>query len=210
MIRNSVKSLPDSFAKGASSNNNKLILLNSQIISEFCCDILDVVNCIDLGLATGKTLDLFGDMVGQKRGALNDVQYRYMIFTRIARNLVQGDYQSIMDSIVRMFNCNYEDVALEDVSFEDDARPCVVRLIKLPVFVLVGAGFTSTQAVQMIESILPICVTLAAENFEGTFEFSAVEYESTMDTGFADEAQTYGGYLGLMIGDDANSLPLPI
>lgn len=210
MIHNYAKNLPDSFAKSEASNNYKLLALNSQIIDTMQKDIADIIRSIDLGLASGKTLDLFGDMVGQKRGALNDIQYRYMIFTRIARNLVQGDYQSVMDSIVRMFNCNYEDVALEDVSIEDDARPCVVKLLKMPVFVLVGAGFTSKQAVEMIESIFPICVTLFAENFEGTFEFSAVEDEFNKKASFADEAQTYGGYFGLMIGDDENSPPLPL
>lgn len=208
MAYSNTKNLPDSFKKDGV--NHKLLSLNEKIIDAANSDILDVTSCTDLSLAYGKTLDLFGDMVGQKRGALNDIKYRYMILTRVARNLVKGDYQSTMDSIVRMFNCNQEDIALEDVSVEDDANPCVVRLIKMPVFVLVNAGFTTNQAVSMIQSILPICTTLVADNFEGTFEFSADTNEYDKASGFADDAMTYGGYFGLMLGDDIDAPPLPI
>lgn len=210
MIYSYAKNLPDSFAKNTESNNYKLLKLNAETIMSLLQDIEDVDASTDLNLAVGKTLDLFGDMVGQKRGMFDDSRYRYMILTRIARNFVQGDYQSTLDAIVRMFNCNQEDVALEDMSIDDDVHPCVVRLIKMPLFVLVGAGFTTKQAKQMIESLLPICVTLVADNFEGTFEFSATVDEHDKKAGFADRLQTYGGYFGLALGEDENNFPLPI
>ena len=72
----------------------------------------------------------------------------------------------------------------------------MVKLTKFPVFVLVNAGFSSRQAVAMIETLLPICVTLSADNFEGTFEFSDSVNEYDESAGFGDIEQTVGGYLG--------------
>ena len=43
-------------------------------------DIQMVFDCLDLNQASGKTLELYGDTMGQRRGLLNDEQYRYMIF----------------------------------------------------------------------------------------------------------------------------------
>ena len=36
----------------------------------------------------------------------------------------------------------------------------------------------------MIESLLPICVTLDADNFEGTFEFAELDNELDNEKGF--------------------------
>ena len=62
----------------------------------------------------------------------------------------------------------------------------------------------------MIESLLPICVTLSADNFEGTFEFSDAADEYDKLAGFGDADQTIGGYLGLYLGDDDKIPVLPI
>ena len=86
----------------------------------------------------------------------------------------------------------------------------MVKLTKFPVYVLINAGFSSRQAVATIESLLPICVTLSADNFEGTFEFSDAADEYDELTGFGDVDQTIGGYLGLYLGDDDKIPVLPI
>ena len=86
----------------------------------------------------------------------------------------------------------------------------MVRLVKLPLSVLVDAGFSSRQVVGMIESLLPVGVSLYADNFEGTFEFAESGGEYDENVGFADIAQTVGGYLGLLLGDDDQITVLPL
>lgn len=202
--------LPDCYRKDAGSNNYKLLELGRRAAEELRADIQDVLRCLDLNQATGKTLDLYGDMLGQRRGLLNDGQYRYMLLARIGRNVVQGDYNSIMRTLVLMFGSGMGDIALDDLEVVEEERPCVVRLTKFPVYVLTNAGFSSRQAVGMIESLLPICVTLSADNFEGTFEFAGHEGEYDRAAGFADLAQTYGGYFGLLLGEDDTIPVLPV
>lgn len=202
--------LPDCCRKDPQGNNYKLLGLNHLPVQELKKDIQAVREALDLNIASGRTLDLYGDMLQQRRGLLNDEQYRYMILTRIGRNVVKGDYQSIMDALVLMFGSRQGDISLDDVELGEEERPCVVKLTKFPIAVLVNAGFSSRQAVVMIETLLPVCVTLAADNFEGTFEFadSADIYDAT--AGFADIGQTIGGYLGLLLGDDDSVAILPI
>ena len=205
-----VERLPDCYRKDQDSNNYKLLELNSLAIDELKEDIKLVKNVLDLNLAAGKSLDLYGDMLGQRRGLLNDEQYRYMLFARIGRNIVQGDYQSIMNTLVLMFGSQQGDITLDDLDLKEEETPCVVKLSKFPISVLMSAGFSSRQAVTMIEMLLPVCVTLSADNFEGTFEFAEIDQEYDESIGFADIAQSIGGYLGLLLGDDDTIPILPI
>ena len=205
-----VERLPDCYRKDQDSNNYKMLELNSLAIDELKEDIKAVKNVLDLNLAAGRSLDLYGDMLGQRRGLLNDEQYRYMLFARIGRNIVQGDYQSIMNTLVLMFGSQQGDITLDDLDLEEEETPCVIKLSKFPISVLMSAGFSSRQAVTMIEMLLPVCVTLSADNFEGTFEFAEIDQEYDESIGFADIAQSIGGYLGLLLGDDDTIPILPI
>lgn len=205
-----IERLPDCYRKDSQSNNYKLLGLNHLSVRELRQDIQAVMDALDLNIASGRTLDLYGDMLQQRRGLLNDEQYRYMLLSKIGRNTVQGDYKSIMDTLVLMFGSQMGDITLDDLELEEEERPCVVKLTKFPVFVLVNAGFSSRQAVAMIESLLPICVTLSADNFEGTFEFADDADVYDERAGFGDVEQTIGGYLGLYLGDDDKIPVLPI
>lgn len=205
-----VDRLPDCYRKDPDGNNFKLLELGREEAGKLRSDIQAVLESLNLGHATGKTLDLYGDMLGQRRGLLNDEQYRYMLLSKIGRNTVQGDYNSIMRNLVLMFGGQMGDIALDDLEVVEEERPCVVRLTKFPISVLVNAGFSSRQAVTMIETLLPICVTLSADNFEGTFEFSDTWQEHDAEAGFADLKQTIGGYFGLLLGEDDKIPVLPI
>lgn len=205
-----VERLPDCYRKDPDSNNYKLLELGREETEKLRADIQEVLNALDISHATGVTLDLYGAMLGQRRGLLNDEQYRYMLLSKIGRNTVQGDYNSIMRNLVLMFGDQTGDIALDDLEVVEEERPCVVKLTKFPISVLVNAGFSSRQAVQMIELLLPICVTLAADNFEGTFEFAKLDQEYDETAGFADLKQTIGGFFGLLLGEDDKIPVLPI
>lgn len=200
-----VNKLPDSYAKGTESNNYKLLNLNEQAIADVKADAQAVFDALDIEKATGRTLELYGEMLGQKRGALNDVQYRFMIFTRLGINIAQGNYDTVISNAKQIFKCEASDIVLRD-----GVNPCTVEIEKFPLEVLINAGFSSTQAVEMLETLLPIGITINNANFDGTFEFAdtADVYDET--AGFGDIEQTIGGYLGLLLGDDSESPVLPL
>lgn len=200
-----VKKLPDSYRKDTASNNYKLLRLNELAVADIKADQEAIYNAMDLDNATGYTLDVYGEMVGQKRGSLTDDQYRYMIYNRIAINTVKGNYESTIDTLTRIFKCRANDIIIRD-----GEKPCTVVVQTFPVSALVSAGFTSRQAIELIELLLPICVTVDDVNFDGTFEFAATADEYDEAKGFGNVEQTIGGYLGLLLGDDENSPILPL
>lgn len=204
-----VRNLPDAFCKEEDCNNAKLLGLHSGLVSQIRRDIEAVDSTNDLEQAYGKTLDLYGLALDQSRGLMNDTKYRYLLRTRIGANLVGGDYMSVMRHLVQMFNVNQTEVKLSDFEAVEGEQSCIVHLEKLPLHVLAGAGFTSKQAVQMIEMLLPVCVTVYADNFEGTLEFAKTHTEYDENAGFADDDQIFGGWLGLLFGEDGET-PLPL
>lgn len=200
-----VNKLPDSYRKDIDSNNYKLLNLNEQAIADVKSDSNAVYDVLDIANASGKTLDLYGDMVGQKRGVLNDTQYKYMILTKIGINIVQGNYKTVIDAMMNIFDCKASDIVIEDSD-----KPCMVNVVTFPLERLVNAGFSSTQAIQLLEKLLPIGVSVDSADFDGTFEFAETENEYDELKGFADESGTIGGYFGLLYGDDENSPILPL
>ena len=200
-----VKKLPDSYRKDIYSNNHKLLNLNEQEIAVIRKDQEDIYNALDIYSATGYTLDQYGLMVGQKRGQLDNNQYRVMVLTKLAMNLSQGNHESVVSVLSNVFKCKPSDIVIKD-----SEKSCTVVIQKFPLSVLVGAGFSSKQAVELIANMLPAGVGIDAENFEGTFEFAATADEYDETTGFADLDQTIGGYLGLLYGDDETVPVLPL
>ncbi|MDL2253305.1 DUF2612 domain-containing protein [Ruminococcaceae bacterium OttesenSCG-928-I18] len=204
-----VDRLPSCYARDPESNNAKMLSIGMQAIDEAYLDLEDTEEMVDLNIAYGKTLDLYGQMVEQGRGALDDTQYRYLIRNRIVRNFVRGDYESVVHCITDMFEVTPEDITIGD----DPELSGVARITRLPFSVLQRAGLTASQAIEMIEQLLAVGVRVEADNFEGTFEFSDANEEYDEDTGFSDnidpDLQSMGGYLGFAPGEDEDT-PLPI
>lgn len=199
-----VKKLPDIYRKDSASNNFKLLNLNEQAIAVITEDLQAIFDARDLNKATGRTLDLIGEMIGQKRGVMTDEQYRYVILTKVGMNIGQGTYESVMYVLTRTFNCSAKDIIILD-----SEKSCEVIVQKFPLEALVNAGFTSEQAVEFIKRLLPVGVAISAENFHGTFEFAETEDVYDETAGFANIEQTIGGYFGLLLGEDNESPVLP-
>ena len=210
-FNNHAENLPDCYNKNEQSNNYKLLLIEKEAVDALRKDNTDVFEALDINNATGYTLDLYGAMVGQPRGVATDSQYRYMIRSKIMRNVSAGDYDSVIKSVIATFDCSPDEVyikAKEDG--EGNFVPCTVEIVVLPLAVINKAGLTTRQTVQLIKQLLPVCVTLESFLFEGTFCFSDVENEYDENAGFCDvEDGTLGGYFGILYGeDDEPELPI--
>lgn len=215
MYKDNVKKLPDAYYKGKDGNNYKLLHLNELSAQVLDKDMSDVLNSLDIEQATGATLDLYGQMLGQERGSLNDYQYRLVIKNKIAENMCQGDFNSVLELLSQIFDCDVKDIAIQEVATNK------IDIKRLSLKALSKAGFTGEQAIEMVERILPVCVKVNSANIEGTFEFGDVGYQQiealtyqNLETktyidlengsydenkGFGNIEQTIGGYFGLVL-----------
>lgn len=202
---NHVKNLPDYYKKDAESNNYRLLEVEKCAVSDLRADIASVLSVLDLNEASGRTLDLYGEMMNQPRGVATDSQYIYMIKSKIMRNISSGDYGSVVRAICMTFDCDPSEVLILEKE-----EPCVVELVVLPLSVINKAGLTTRQTVAMIKQLLPVGITLESFLFEGTFTFSALETEYDASAGFCDvEDGVIGGYFGILYGEDDEPI-LPI
>jgi hypothetical protein len=202
---NHARNLPDVYKKSTDSNNYKILEIERQTGIGAKETLEEILNSLDLDNAKGKTLDLYGEMLGQQRGIATDEQYLLLIRTKIMRNLSNGSYPSILQSLCATFSCDPSQIYIEELE-----SPCTVKLNSLPLTVINNAGITSAQASAIVKKLLPVGITLESFLFEGTFQFADTETEQSTDAGFCDvEGGTTGGYLGVSGGDEVEQL-LPI
>lgn len=197
------RNLPDAYSKGRESNNAKILEIEKSAVDRLRETVNAVYESLDLDNARGKTLDLYGEMVGQERGVATDEQYLILIKNRIIRNFANADHNSIVNAISMTFGGDPSEVILTE--HED---PCKVTLEGLPLSKINESNLDVKTAVQIIDGLMPVGVYLEAIEFSGTFEFSAEEQEYDETAGFADEAGTLGGYFGLLSDGSGSNLPV--
>ena len=197
------KNLPDAYRKDRDSNNAKILEIEKHTLDQIRKSIHDIYESLDINNAYGKTLDLFGEMVGQRRGMATDEQYRILIKSKIARNNANADYNSIIRAICVTFDCEPEDIIFTELD-----KPCTVTLEGLPISKINESNIDMQTAVAIINAMMPVGVFMESMSFSGTFEFSDTELEYDPEKGFGDVGQTVGGYLGLVSDGFANNLPV--
>lgn len=201
---NLVKNLPDAYKKTSTSNNFKILEIARLSCSDLRANLQEISDILDIANAQGKTLDLYGERVGQARGVTTDDKYFVLIKAKIMRNLSNGSYQSVVNALCETLNCEPSQVVLVD---GEDAR--TVTITTLPLDVINNAGFTTSQVTAIIKSLLPIGVKLSSFLYEGTFEFGTNEDDTDNEKGFANADGTIGGYLGAT-SSDTSDIILPI
>ena len=201
---NLANNLPDAFRKTDDSNNSKILALEKGAMDKLREAIKAINDSLDLSKASGKTLDMYGEMVGQERGKATDNQYRVLIKSRIARNLAGGDYNSVIGVLALIFGCD-----TTEVSLSESGEACKARLDSLPFAALNQLVIDVNTALKIVREVMPAGVYLESVTFTGTFEFSGgTELVYDENAGFADEAQTIGGTFGHIFSDESANLPV--
>lgn len=197
------KNLPDAYRKTDESNNAKILEIEKDAQDRTREAIHAIYESLDINKAYGKTLDLYGEMIGQDRGVATDEQLLVLIKNRIARNFSNADHNSIVNALCMTFGCDPADVLLT----ESD-EPCKVKLEGIPIKSLVESNIDIDTAIQIVFGLIPVGVYVEAADFSGTFEFSGTELEYNEEAGFGDEEQTIGGFLGYVAASGGRNLPV--
>lgn len=202
-----VKNLPDVYRKDKGSNNSKILQIEKDAVNDFRKSLNEIDHILNIENATGKTLDMYGERIGQKRGSATDEQYLALIKTKITQNLANGTHKSVVEGIAFALKCDPSEIALTD-----GEAPCSIEVKSLPLETITKAGFTAEQVVALINRMIPCGGKLSSFMFEGTFEFCESESAMVVDeeAGFCDvEGGNIGGYFGVTTGDSSVS-DLPI
>jgi len=197
------RNLPDVYRQDDSSNNAKILEIEKSASDSLRKAVGEIYESLDIDKAYGATLDLYGDMLGHPRGTATDEQFRVLIKNKITRNFANADYNSIVLAICSTCDCEPSEIILKE-----SEEPCTVTLEGLPISKLNESNIDINTAVQIINALLPAGVHMEAMRFAGTFEFCGAELVYDEAAGFADEAQTIGGYLGLVSDNAGGSLPV--
>lgn len=197
-----VKNLPDAYRKDDGSNNAKILAIEHDASSVLRETVQAIDESLDINKAYGKTLDLYGEMLGQRRGAATDEQYRVLLKNKIQRNFTNADMNSVIRAICTTFDCDPTEILLLE------PEPCVVSIEGLPVHKLAESNIDVNTAIAIISGLMPAGVHIEAISFAGTFEFSGADLVYDEETGFADVAQTMGGTLGFVADNIGDKLPV--
>lgn len=190
---NLIENLPDSFAKDADSNNYKLLQIKTHTTSKILSDLKLMSDMLNMDNAFGYTLDnWYGKRVNLKRGAATDSQYLIRLKAKKMQNINTASFPQIAEALAAILGCRQE--AIHIVESE---TPNFVVIRDIPLSVIENASFTLEEVIAIVNSLLPINITVITYNFVGTFEFSDSSSEYDENAGFADDAHTLGGYIGL-------------
>ena len=113
--------LPDAYDKKPTSNNYKILEIERLEAETLREGLYNIESILDISKATGKTLDYYGERIGQKRGLATDDQYRVLILAKIMRHLSNGRYNSVVECLSKTFNCELDEIyrsAISDYSLE--------------------------------------------------------------------------------------------
>lgn len=201
---NLVKNLPDAYCKTADSNNSKILAIEKSATDKLRKAITEITDSMSLDKAYGKTLDLFGEMVGQDRGKATDDQYRILIKSRIVRNFANGDYNSVVNLMAMIFECDPSEIVLTE--YEDAGS---ARLEAIPYSAINSLVIDINTLLKIVSEIMPAGIRLESVSFSGSFEFSGgTELVYDEAAGFANEAQTIGGSFGYIFSEVTPELPV--
>ena len=200
-----ISNLPDTYSKAKTSNNYKILNIIQRDTTKLKETIEDVDLCLDIEQAKGKTLDLYGEAIGQYRGLADDNKYRIMIKSRILRNLMNGDLNSIIEAISMIFGCEKSEVIITETD-----EPATIKIERIPFDVINYVGLSVEQTLQLMTALVPVGIKVESIELQGSFEFGSTDNEYDESKGFADKEvnATIGGYLGFLGSEEETLLPI--
>lgn len=210
-VNDMISRLPDFFKKLPGSNNFKLITIISEQFEDVKRDLDLIKAWRSIDEAEGTTLDAIGADVKQPRGKANDVAYRILIKSKIARNHSDGTIDAIIHTVSVALSIPKEQVRIVE-KWNDplEPEPAAIKMIEMPLDKIAEAGMDPINLVRIVQKATGGGVKVHAVEMNGTFEFGDLDTVSVVDKGFGDvNNNEIGGYLGAVFGaEPSDNLPI--
>ena len=158
---NNTKRLPDAYAKNIDSNLYRLLQIANLLFTDTKCDLISISESRDLYNVSGKTLDYYGEMLGESRNGLTDEQYRTKILNRIGRYISGSDCNSFINSVSQMLGIEQSDISVSEGKMS-------VTINGLTMQILDNSGYKSHEIEEMIKGLMPVGVEINRPMYSGT------------------------------------------
>lgn len=164
--------LPSHYSDKDDSNVAKLLEIIANEIDEIK-SVNDEIELIrDLDEAYGKTLDRIGENVQQERGSLDDLTFRLLIKTKIARNRSSGTINKLIEIIASMVSISEDEVIIEENPYDEYAA----IYVDIPMDSISKLQLTREHFITILNRISAAGVRVYT-TLEGTFQFGDVNSE---------------------------------
>ncbi len=184
--------LPDAFKKDPSSNNYKLLHINTDTENGISETFKQLFKQLDIDNAFEKNLDMYGEMFSVSRKGDNDDKYRIRIKAQIGHNYTDGSRKSTADVVAWLLQSDTSEIRIKSGDATGDV---IISGIPLPI--LMDAGFEREEITELINSLLSVCVRVKTASYVGTLEFADDVNAYDSSKGFADDNSNIGGYFGI-------------
>lgn len=169
MIKDWFSKISDAYTKDPNSNLGKLLSVLDDEIIQLKNTFSRVEDWRNLNNAQGKTLDLIGNNIGQKRGKANDEVYRSLIKSKIARDRSDGTFNKVIEVLAQTLNCDAKEFQLHSSS-----KPASVYMTNAPIKTIYASGLTPYTFTNIVQSALSAGVQVEFVQLNGTFELSSI------------------------------------
>ncbi len=161
-----VKNLPDAFRKDTESNNYKLLQINKITTDIIESGVKNLFGALSLNNAKGKVLDdIYGSRVHLQRGALPDEQYIIRLRAKMMQNIATGAFPDLVGALAYALQCDKSEIHIVESKV-----PNKVNIKNIPRRIILSAGFTIADVIEMIENMLPMGVSIEAAVFSSTIQ----------------------------------------
>lgn len=204
-----INKLTDAYNKNPESNIGKVIGVMISEFEELKSTLERIESWRNIDNAEGEALDDIGVDINQYRGKTNDEIYRVLLKSKRARDLSEGDTNTIINIIAMSLDAKKEDIEIVETWMEDNPEPNGVRILDIPISKINESGMSPEQFVQLIRTAVAAGVAVKTIELSGTFEYGAVGEDQDENRGFADIEQEAGGYYGAIVkSEDDYDLPV--
>ena len=146
------KNLPDAYRKDVNSNNYKILETEKRTQLKLEKDITDIFDSLDIWKATGKTLDLYGEIYNLSRKTMTDDAYRVFILMKVVQMRAGSDHASIVKALSSTLG-----MPVESLYMTDSEKGGSID-VSLPYDVFQSAGVTPQQAIDILRNLLAVGV----------------------------------------------------
>lgn len=182
-----LRRLSSAFRIDPESNNYKVMEISAGELDQISEVIDDIISSHSIDTATGRSLDLLGDLMGLERGGLSDDDFRTLISSTQAFRFSSGTVADIKNVVIFQTGVSEEDIQI--VENPDDEAATFALILLVPNI----SGFSVSELASQINSARAVGVKFFEDQIQITLNTVVTVHRATLP-GYGGQGYGTGGY----------------